>query len=81
MKTDTKTTITLEAIRALSWRDNPSVCEGDEDRYRITVEAHPNREPWGHHYLIRRGYGKWSLAKSPERAMYYVRQRRALGKR
>lgn len=75
--------ITLDAIRALSWQTNSSVSEGDEpdtDRYRITVEALPNRD-LGQHYAVKRGYGKVSIAHSPERAMHYVRQRRGLGKR
>jgi hypothetical protein len=71
--------ITVDAIRALSWQSNPKTSEG-EGRYEITVEAHPNRD-LGTHYLVRLAYGKWSLAKTPDRAMYYVRQRRALARR
>lgn len=71
--------ITLDAVRALSWQDNPSVSEG-EGRYQITVEAHPNRDI-GTHYLVCLAFGKWSLVKTPDRAMCHVRQRRALAKR
>ena len=76
--------ITLDAIKALSWQNNPSVSEGaqsDTDRYQITVEVHPGRIPGQRYYTIRRGYGKFSIARTPERAMHYVRQRRGLGKR
>lgn len=81
--TDAKRMITLDAIKALSWQNNPRVSEGaqsDTDRYQITVEAHPNRD-FGQSYTVRRGYGKVSVARSPERALHYVRQRRGLGKR
>jgi hypothetical protein len=76
--------ITLEAIKALSWQDNPSVSEGEESdksRYRITVEVHPDRHIGQRFYAIRRGYGKFSIARTPERALHDVRQRRGLGKR
>jgi hypothetical protein len=70
--------ITTEAIKALSWQDNTRVTEG-EGRCLITVEVHPGRGPGQRFYTIRRGYGKVSLAHSPERAMTYVRQRRRVG--
>ena len=71
--------ITLDVIRTLSWETNPLVSEG-EGSYQITVEAHPNRDV-GQIYTIRLGIGGVSLARSPERAMYYVRHRRGLAKR
>ena len=76
--------ITLDMIKALSWQDNPRVSEGaqhDTDRYQITVEVHPDRHIGQHFYAIRRGYGKISIARTPERALHYVRQRRGLGQR
>ena len=76
--------ITLDAIKALSWQDNPRVSEGaqpDTDRYQITVEVHPDRVPGQRFYAIRRGYGKFAIARTPERALYYVKQRRRIGKR
>ena len=76
--------ITLDAIKALSQPRNPSVSEGaqpDTDRYQITVEVRPDRHIGQHFYAIRRGYGKVSIARTPERALHYVRQRRGLGKR
>ena len=78
--TDAKRMITLDAIKALSWQDNPRVSE-EEGRYRITVEVHPGRYAGQRFYMIRRGYGKIAEARSPERALHYVRQRRELGKR
>jgi hypothetical protein len=71
--------ITLDTIRTLSWSSTPRVSEG-EGVYQITVEVHPNRDI-GQHYLVRLAYGKWSLARTPERAMHYIRQRRGLAKR
>ena len=76
--------ITLDAIKALSWQDNPRASEGaqpDTDRYQITVEVHPDRHVGQRYYAIHRGYGKFSIARTAERALYYVKQRRGLGKR
>jgi hypothetical protein len=71
--------ITIDTIRTLSWKTSPRISEG-EGRYQITVEVHPNRD-FGQHYLVRLAYGGVSLARTPERAMHYVRQRRSLAKR
>ena len=76
--------ITLDAIKSLSRPDNPIASEGEEpdtDRYQITVEVHPDRHIGQHFYAIRRGYGKFSIARTPERTLYYVKQRRRIGKR